>query len=190
MKNVIGNVIFFAAGVAVGSLVAWQVAKKKFMKVAEDEIRSVKEAFNHGKEKEHISKVENEPKAEEKEKKPVVATNKPGYKDYSTSYVPGTNKEVVQTDIPYVIAPYEFGELEEYGRETLMLFADGILANEYGEQIYDTDEIVGDALQHMGEYEDDAVYARNDRKRCDYEVLLSEDTYSEFLKSLPFKKGE
>ena len=44
---------------------------------------------------------------------------------------------------------------------------------------------IGDALDHFGEYEEDAVFARNDAKRCDYEILKDERTYAEFRKTLP-----
>ena len=39
--------------------------------------------------------------------------------------------------------------------------------------IEDIDRVVGkDSLTHFGEYEDDSVYVRNDRLKCEYEILL------------------
>ena len=47
------------------------------------------------------------------------------------------------------------------------------------------EEIVGDALEHIGEYEDDCVHVRSDAKRCDYEILEDLRTFDEFQKTLP-----
>ena len=88
-------------------------------------------------------------------------------------------------DVPYVISPDEFDELEDYTPISLSYFADGVLADEYGVIVDDVEEIIGDALDHFGEYEEDAVFARNDAKRCDYEILKDERTYAEFRKTLP-----
>ena len=41
------------------------------------------------------------------------------------------------------------------------------------------DDVVGmESLTHFGEYEDDSVFVRNDRLKCDYEILMDERTYS------------
>ena len=68
---------------------------------------------------------------------------------------------------------------------SLTYFADGVLADEYGVIVDNVEEIVGDGLNHFGEYEEDAVYVRNDAKRCDYEILKDERKYAEFRKTLP-----
>ena len=39
--------------------------------------------------------------------------------------------------------------------------------------------MVGDALDHFGEYEDDSVFVRNDRYKCNYEILKDVRTFEE-----------
>lgn len=112
--------------------------------------------------------------------------------EYSKTVVPPKAMEpekpahpVTSGDVPYVISPEEFDELEGYTPISLTYFADSVLADENGVIVDDVEEIIGDALEHFGEYEEDAVFARNDAKRCDYEILKDERTYAEFRKTLP-----
>ena len=59
----------------------------------------------------------------------------------------------------------------------------------YGERIKDVDSVVGaESLTHFGEYEDDSVFVRNDRLKCDYEILMDTRTYSEILKERPHQR--
>ena len=45
MNKEISNIIIFAVGAAIGSAVTWKVVKDKYSKIADEEIRSVKETF-------------------------------------------------------------------------------------------------------------------------------------------------
>ena len=54
------------------------------------------------------------------------------------------------------------------------------------EKVEDVDNVVGlESLAHFGEYEDDSVFVRNDRLKCDYEILLDQRTYSDVIKQRP-----
>ena len=87
---------------------------------------------------------------------------------------------------PYVISPDEFGEFEDYERISLSYYADQILADEDDEKVEDVDNVVGlESLTHFGEFEDDSVFVRNDRLKCDYEILLDQRTYSDVIKQRP-----
>ena len=56
-------------------------------------------------------------------------------------------------------------------------YADGILADE-DDTILNLDEVIGeDAVNHIGDYEDDAVHVRNDARKVYYEVLVDERSY-------------
>lgn len=82
----------------------------------------------------------------------------------------------------YVISPSEFGEMD-YEEIELTYYADGILT-EGRDIVDDPDDIVGlDSLSTFGEYEEDAVYVRNDARRCDYVILKDLRRYSELPKS-------
>ena len=87
---------------------------------------------------------------------------------------------------PYVISPEEFGEFEDYERISLSYYADQVLADEDDEKVDDADNVVGlESLTHFGEFEDDSVFVRNDRLKCDYEILLDQRTYSDVMKQRP-----
>ena len=81
-------------------------------------------------------------------------------------------------EVPYVISPAEYGE-NDYEEIEMTYYADGVLAE--GKEIFDDpDEIVGpEALSSFGEYEEDAVYVRNDAKRCDYAILKDLRKYTD-----------
>lgn len=88
-------------------------------------------------------------------------------------------------DIPYVISPDEFGQDESYETISLTYYADGVLADDDDEMVEDVENLVGfDSLNHFGEYEDDSVFVRNDRLKCDYEILLDHRKYTDVKRSL------
>jgi hypothetical protein len=48
------------------------------------------------------------------------------------------------------------------------------------------DDVVGfESLNRFGEYEDDSVFVRNDRLKCDYEILLDRRKYSDVVNKKP-----
>ena len=78
------------------------------------------------------------------------------------------------SDTPFIITPEEFGELDDYTTISLTYFADNVLADENDEKIsdYDIESMIGsESLEHFGDYEDDSVFVRNDKLKCDYEIL-------------------
>lgn len=206
----LNTVIAFFTGAAVGGAAVWYITKERYAQLAEEEINSVKEAYSHRgekKEKADAALRRYQGEGEEEPKTPVVTTKVTEKEsiseyakrvqngapmEYSKTVVPPKAMEpekpahpVTSGDVPYVISPEEFDELEGYTPISLTYFADGVLADENGVIVDDVEEIIGDALKHFGEYEEDAVFARNDVKRCDYEILKDERTYAEFRKTLP-----
>jgi hypothetical protein len=154
-------IIIFAAGAAIGSLVTMRCVKKKYGKIAQDEIDSVKETFSK---RQGTADLRAKRKAEFAEYGDTLQRN--GYADCP--------------DGPYVIPPEEFGEIRHYGKISLTCYADGILADDGGELVDDVEGTVGaDSLMKFGEYEDDSVFVRNDRLKCDYEILLDQRKYSD-----------
>ena len=84
------------------------------------------------------------------------------------------------TKEPYVISPYDFGELDDYSQVELTYYADGTLEDEDYNIVTDADELIGrDSLYTFGEYEDDAVFVRNERLRADFQILKDYRTYAE-----------
>lgn len=205
--NKLGTVIAFLAGTAIGGMAAWRVANERYAKISEEDILSVKEAFRNREQKlkdeieELKSKLDVTECLEEEEKVPstILSTNEHQDKGDINEYVRMVNrtkyahtsvpqKEDHSIEAPYVISPKEFGEMDGYTQISLTYFEDDdILSDENGVIIDDPEEIVGDALNHFGEYEEDSVFVRSDPKRCDYEILKDLRSYAEFRSTLPPK---
>lgn len=205
MSNKLVGFMMFVLGAAAGSTVAWKYAKEKYEQIAQEEIDSVKESFS----KREVETQDNEPKqtgnirdkAEQAKDKPSVADyaaklRKEGYTNYSN---PGTviddtepntekkeDKDSMAFDKPYTISPEEFGEMYDYEKISLIYYDDEVLADDDDELVDDIENVVGsEALTKFGEYEDDSVFVRNDRLKCDYEILLDQRNYSDIIKKRP-----
>ena len=87
---------------------------------------------------------------------------------------------------PYVIKPDEFGELDGYETRTLTYYADGYLVDPIDDEIIEEiEELVSfDVFNHFGEYEEDAVYVRNDVGQCDYEILQDEGNFEDIINGI------
>ena len=207
MKKYVG-LVTFVFGVAVGSAATWYYAKKKYEKLAQEEIDSVKEVFSRNRASQEAAAevakdLEN---TVTKEKMDVVEyakkLNREGYTNYAdvketTEYLDQKPLEIIhkseepseETEIkaPYVIPPEEFDMFDDYDTISLTYYSDHILADENDEMVEDVEGAVGfDSLNHFGEYDDDSVYVRNERLKVDYEILLDQRKYTDVIKSKPY----
>ncbi len=191
------NFMMFVLGVAVGSVVTWRYVEKKYEQIAQDEIDSVKEVFSKRVAK-FTEDTEVRIKADNaKEKLNIIEyaarLREQGYTNYS-DVEPETNKEEgdeesMDVDIPYVIPPEEFGEFDNYEKIGLTYYADQVLTDDDDKLVEDIEDTVGfDSLNHFGEYEDDSVFVRNDRLKCDYEILLDQRKYSDVINRKPINR--
>jgi hypothetical protein len=187
------NFMMFVLGVAVGSVVTWRYVEKKYKQIAQDEIDSVKEVFSR-REAEFTENAEARIKADNAKEKPNVVEytawlHKQGYTNYSDMVdekPEEAKEESMSVDKPYVIAPEEFGDLDDYETISLTYYADQILADDNDVIVDDVEDVVGfDSLNSFGEYEDDSVFVRNDRLKCDYEILLDQREYSSIIRRKP-----
>lgn len=193
--NKAAGFVMFVLGAAVGSVVTWQYTKKKYEQIAQEEIDSVKEIFSRRESAADVEIVTPEPhtaKIGKPEEKPDITEyaarlERDGYTNYSNVGAEQKKEEQETMEIkPYVISPEEFGEFEDYERISLSYYADQVLADEDDEKVDDVDNVVGlESLTHFGEFEDDSVFVRNDRLKCDYEILLDQRTYSDVIKQRP-----
>lgn len=184
--STIKSLFIFASGAAIGSIVTWKLLDAKYEQLIQDEIESVKEAFGRRSSVQLDAESTDEDartKAEEAKEKPGIIEyasllQKEGYVDYSE--ISKKEEPTEEVDKPYVIPPENFGELDEYTCIGLTYYADGVLTDDGDEIIDDVDDIVGsDSLKHFGEFEDDSVHVRNDRLKCDYEIIRVSDNYSD-----------
>ncbi len=172
-----GAIFSFAVGAVLGGAVGWFCAKQKFTRMADEEIKSVKEVY-----KKHMDIAKKEPKEAVEETPPAIRfPNEPFV--YQTG--PTVGKSEAPANVPYIISPEDFGEIEEYEKISLYYFADGVLTDDNYELVDDVEEVVGNAPSFFGNEDLDDIYVRNDAKRCDYELLRDLRIFSEFRKTLP-----
>ena len=204
MNDTLSKFIVFAAGAGIGSVVTWRLVKKYYNNVANEEVADVKAwyARKYGERSESkkadairdgirdgIKDGMKKPVTENDIRNLAAQLQNMGYVDYSNKGdepVKKTEKieekeEVDDVERPYVIEPRYFDEYDDYNTINLTLYADGVLVDDSSnEPVEDVDETVGlDNLDHIGEYEEDAVHIRNDKLRCDYEILCDTKKYSE-----------
>lgn len=179
----------FIFGAIAGTALGYYIARQR----CEEEIESVKEAFREDSEREESSVDENP------DREPIDPSVRPAVKEaidymntvrkagYTAAPDPADEDEV--SDIPYEITPNEFGDIE-YEEVELVMFVDDVLADgDTYERVEDVDNVVGeDNLQKFGHYEEDRVCVRNDRLKCDYEIIRDERTYEQAYKTMyPYK---
>lgn len=202
-KTFISSSIFFALGLAGGAVIGYFYSKNKYLAMADKEIESVKKVYQKYFETKP-SKTDPTPSSQEQPTKSITPDNSANkeYKKYAQVYG-GNNpapkigtvrstiaeenekKQPVKTnpDI-YVITPEEFAD-SEYKSETLMYYADKVLADEDGNIIKNINEVIGpEALSTFGRYDDNVVYVRNEAHKIDYEIIWDSRRYS-VLNKLP-----
>ena len=184
-----GNAIFsFIVGAAIGSVVTWKIVKTKYENLIQEEIDSVKAAYANKQASDLYGDTENrfvekcdidlEPDEKELDMKELQSTIR------RLNYANCSKKEevdVVDTN-PYVISPEAFGDKDDYETISLTYYSDGVLTDDADNIIEDVNDTVGEeSLKSFGEYEDDSVFVRNDRLKCDYEILLDTRKYSDVV---------
>lgn len=187
MNNKLVGAIAFSLGAAIGSIVTWRLLKTKYEQIAQEEIDSAKEYY---KERYSEEKDTDQPEIIESGRPEITPDEKASIREYSSLVRDYTSsdeqKEVEYVTEPYVISPAEFGEKDDYETQSLTYYADNILADDMDNVIYDAGDVVGDDFdEHFGEYEDDSVFVRNERLKCDFEILSETRKFSEIKPKNP-----
>ena len=193
MNRTLSSVLLFATGAAVGSLVTWRIFKSRYEIVDEDY------------DEEPNDPVEGDAgnKSESTETK-VDYNKKPPLKEYvkmveNYGYKPKTHMEEVEEELangeqgdediyePFIIRPEEYGELHAYETLSLNYYADGVLTDDLDNPIEDVESLVpADFADHFGEYDDNAVFVRNDNLECDYEILRDLRKFTDVVGENPY----
>lgn len=215
MNKKLFGVIMFAVGAAIGSAVTWKVVKTKYEQLIDEEIDSVRDEYINMMEKmkKHLNETatyegpqdageeddeyypdDDERDFTEQEKQQIeyykmtsrYRTSDGVEEDDDEEGGKGSEDEVPYINGPYVISPDEFASSPPgYFAQPLDYFADGVLADSWGVKI-DIEETIGEeALEHFGDYVDDVVHVRNERKEIDYEVTRDPRTYDDMLATNP-----
>lgn len=180
--------IIFAAGALTGSAAAYIFLKEKFAQKSQEEIDSVIQAFR-GDEPQTANDPE-EPAQSFTETSSIddmKATYQTKLRDYRKAFEAKTKEDEMRertASIPYVISPSEVN-FDEYDSAELIYYADGVLADTDDHVVTDIPGMVGDALQHFGEYEDDSVLVNNDRLKLCIEIIRDSRTYKDVIGAAP-----
>lgn len=200
MNKTLVGVMSFALGAAAGAAGAWYILKTRYEEIAQEEIDSVKQVFKKRLDEmgsKDISSKSDEPIEEDPEKSDGgdESVEKEVYKqiiDYTgySATSESDEKKDVPEDRPYVIPPDAVGELVGYDYIELIFFSDNTITDDQYELLENPEDVIGfESLNHFGEYEEDSVYVRNDRLKCDYAILLDERTYEEAVEARAGRKG-
>lgn len=203
------NVLMFAAGAAIGSAVTWKIVKTRYERIVQEEIDSVKAAFNDMLairqdqdvdsaddeepqiQQRQINWAELEDLDEENDEYEPTEEDLAEYEQLTTNYTNEKGGADNMTKAPYVIAPYDFGEIDGYHTIELTYYADDVLEDDSYKIVTDRDELLGPkALYTFGEYEDDAVFVRNERLCTDFQILKDYRTYSEAKSISPIQVAD
>lgn len=186
MNKIVVAFLAFAAGVGVGVLASKTYFEKMYQQIAQEEIDSVKAVYAA----KHKPK-KKEPAEKDDEKKPMVLRkpvdpetrrnyhNQVRKLGYTTTEEPD---EGPTDEDPYVIMPEEFDTMDDYDTISLTYYADHVLVDEDDHALTDSEieaSVGSDSLTRFGEYEEEAVHVRNDRRKADYEILLDNRTFEE-----------
>ena len=180
MNDKLSSAIIFCGGVFIGGFLTWDFFKTKYEKIADEEIASVKETFEHREPRPDKNyKVEETLKGSDAYIN-IIDSN--SYRNYSNTEIE-TEKKGGTADMelkqPYVITPEQYEDNVDYTKVSLTWYNDEVVEDDWG-NVLDPDDVIGsDALKTFGQYEKDSVFVRDDDEQIDYEVLLDTRSYKE-----------
>lgn len=191
MNDKLSSVIIFCGGVFIGGFLTWDFFKTKYEKIADEEIASVKETFEHREPRPDKNyNVEEALKGNDTyinvspgvAERVIQIIDSNGYRNYSNTAIE-TDKKGGTADMelkqPYVITPEQYEDNVDYTKVSLTWYNDEVLEDDWG-NVLDPDDVIGsDALKTFGQYEKDSVFVRDDDEQIDYEVLLDTRSYKE-----------
>ena len=191
MNDKLSSVIIFCGGVFIGGFLTWDFFKTKYEKIADEEIASVKETFEHREPRPDKNyKVEEALKGNDTyinvspgvSERIIQIIDSNGYRNYSNTAIE-TDKKGGTADMelkqPYVITPEQYEDNVDYTKVSLTWYNDEVLEDDWG-NVLDPDDVIGsDALKTFGQYEKDSVFVRDDDEQIDYEILLDTRNYKE-----------
>lgn len=176
MNNSVKIIFAFTLGAAVGVVATRKFFETKYAAIAQEEIDSVKEVYS----KKHK-------RDEEDKETPSYTPTQSDVTEYEDiidemAYVKnekkGGSEPMKENNTIEVIPPDDFGEDDDYDLISITYYANGILTDDGDFPIEDIEGTVGpDALDSFGEWEDDAVYVKNNERKCYYEILRDNSDY-------------
>lgn len=175
MKKAIRDILIFSLGFAAGACLADWKLRSVYEKRYEKESADLQEHFK--KRNEALDQV-----IEEKSKEKGFAMAMSVYKTESDPEDVRKPEEAVE-----IIKPDQFGDEDEYETSFLTYYADGKLAFDNEKTPVEQDDIpglIGDALNHFGEFMPGAIHVRNHNYHKDYEILQARQNFCDLYPSM------
>lgn len=184
-------------GVGIGVAGTYVYLNEKYNKRAQDEVAEARKHYEEAI-KEFTVDIS---KGDVEDPKPVEESVKVDYSTIANSYVApeeqsepvveeqlkpkrkgGRKKKKVESD-GLIISSDEFVELNGYDKKTLYYFSeDKVFCDTEYEVVEEGMTLIGeDNLDAVGLYEDGVLYVRSDAYGTDYEVILKDESYRDFM---------
>lgn len=182
------NAVIFLSGAVVGGLAGYGISSYVYKKKFYGQLDAVRDSYSK-----HFKPAVDDTKID----KPDISTqDREDYdkKLYSLSYESDSEEpeEVEEWEgdeeegptepmlTPYYITPEEFfEEHNDHAKQTLTYYDEnGVLVNDE-EECIDIDSNIGsDFINHIGDYEEDAAFVRNEAYAIDYEVQVKHSSFN------------
>lgn len=201
MNKAMTNVLLFATGAAIGSLVTWKVVKNKYERIIQEEIDSFKTDYIRCMHREFdendLCNDDEQGEDDEEDDELTMSTYQrlAHMYDQSGDDVENDREGVGDDEVPYINGPYvitpeDFADGNyEHSLYCLTYYADGVLSNDWYERL-DIDNTIGeDSLDHFGDHVEDVVYVRNERLKTDYEVTRDPRKYTDMIANDPLMRA-
>lgn len=148
-------ILAFALGAVSGIAATYTYFKSKYKKQTEEDIESVREAYNH-------RRIKTEARMSELQEA----------LDKAKTYI-AKEKQKTKTASVYQISGKEWDDKSlRHEKIELTYYADGVVTDEDGDVIPDPSVFIGDDIDDIFKSaKKDTVYIRNLVRECDYEIL-------------------
>ena len=170
-------VIVGLASATIGAVAGYFIGRKM---EKEDCFNKIEQVRNYYKSDKYQNKSVEKPVAEKKEEKIPDVTRSETSIDFKAKPVKKENKYLKPNQLrPYTITPDEWENNEKNYAQMFMSYyeVDEILSDDNDYAIFNIESTIGDALDYVGEFEQNYVYVCNDRTQTLYCVQYIFDSY-------------
>lgn len=186
------SLLMFIGGIVVGAGATYIYQKNRYEEMIQEEIDDLRE---HMKGSQGTGPVEKEDETESSDIEAEVTVEECDYMEEENrrqaeyedlleknNY---TDKDNIAGKFkkPFVVTPQEFASLTGFDTDTFHYYNNDVMTNDNNE-LLEFDEVVDllgltpdDIKDQFGKYQDDTVFIRNMRLKCDYEILRENEDY-------------
>lgn len=178
-------IFFFVIGAAIGATVTYFYTVGKEREKNERDIAELKAYYNNEFKEKLAQKHEKTAKNDENSPKIEIQNSNDNSENQYEKVIESVKEEnspVLKVDAPRVIiSGDEFLEDDEYDKETLYYFEeDEVFSDPEYVVVPDGINLIGkENLDHVGMFEDNVLYVRNELFGKDYEVIFHDQAYSD-----------